>query len=165
MELTFADATEADVPALVSLRTAVAERLTADFGAGHWSSIATPNGVLHALRTASVLVARDARELVGTLTLATKKPWAIDAAYFTPVRRPLYLTAMAVAPTLQRAGLGRRLLAAGVEQAREMHGLAIRLDAYDAPDGAGDFYAKCGFREVGRVVYRGTPLVYFELVL
>ena len=42
---------------------------------------------------------------------------------------------------------------------------AIRLDAYDAPAGAGDFYAKCGFREVGRATYRGVPLVYFELLL
>jgi hypothetical protein len=41
----------------------------------------------------------------------------------------------------------------------------IRLDAYDGPAGAGGFYAKRGFREVGRVVYRGTPLVYFERIL
>jgi hypothetical protein len=27
------------------------------------------------------------------------------------------------------------------------------------------FYAKCGYREVGRVTYRGTPLVYFERLL
>jgi hypothetical protein len=41
---------------------------------------------------------------------------------------------------------------------------ALRLDAYDADAGAGGFYAKCGFREVGRVVYRKNPLVYFELL-
>jgi hypothetical protein len=42
---------------------------------------------------------------------------------------------------------------------------AIRLDAYDGPAGAGPFYAKCGLREVGHVVYRGVPLVYFEQLL
>jgi hypothetical protein len=42
---------------------------------------------------------------------------------------------------------------------------AIRLDAYDGTVGAGAFYAKYGFKEVGRVVYRGTPLIYFELLL
>ena len=42
---------------------------------------------------------------------------------------------------------------------------AIRLDAYDAHAGAGSFYAKCGFKERGRVVYRDDPLVYYELVL
>ncbi len=42
---------------------------------------------------------------------------------------------------------------------------AIRLDAYDADAGAGIFYAKCGCTEVGRVSYRGTPLIYYELLL
>jgi len=39
------------------------------------------------------------------------------------------------------------------------------LDAYDGAAGAGRFYAKCGFLEVGRKIYRGVPLVYFELML
>ena len=33
---------------------------------------------------------------------------------------------------------------------------AIRLDAWDAAAGAGEFYRKCGFREVGRVRYRNA---------
>ena len=41
----------------------------------------------------------------------------------------------------------------------------IRLDAYDAPAGAGPFYSRCGFREMGRVIYRKVPLVYFEQLL
>jgi hypothetical protein len=28
------------------------------------------------------------------------------------------------------------------------------MEAYDAAAGAGEFYSKCGFREVGRVTYR-----------
>ncbi len=42
---------------------------------------------------------------------------------------------------------------------------SIRLDAYDGDAGSGPFYARCGYTEVGRVSYRGTPLVYYELVL
>ena len=38
-------------------------------------------------------------------------------------------------------------------------------DVYDADAGAGSFYAKCGFREVGRAKYRNTRLIYFELLL
>jgi len=41
---------------------------------------------------------------------------------------------------------------------------AIRVDAYDGPSGGGPFYVKCGFTEVGRTVYRGVPLVYYEFV-
>ena len=42
---------------------------------------------------------------------------------------------------------------------------AVRLDAYDARAGAGEFYARCGFTERGRVVYKGNPLVYYERLL
>ena len=28
--------------------------------------------------------------------------------------------------------------------------------------GAGPFYEKCGFTEMGRVTYRITPLIYYE---
>jgi hypothetical protein len=33
------------------------------------------------------------------------------------------------------------------------------------PIGRGPFYKKCGFTELGRAVYRGVPLVYFEFVV
>ena len=52
-----------------------------------------------------------------------------------------------------------------IEHARKWPATAIRLDAYDAAYGAGDFYRKCGFREVGRATYRTEPLIYFELIL
>ena len=72
---------------------------------------------------------------------------------------------MAVAPQMQRKGIGRQLLTAAITTARAWPADAIRLDAYDAEAGAGPFYAKCGFRPVGRVIYRKTPLAYFELLL
>jgi ribosomal protein S18 acetylase RimI-like enzyme len=72
---------------------------------------------------------------------------------------------MAVEPDRQRRGIGRRLMDHAAEVARSSSSKGIRLDAYDARAGAGGFYVKCGFREVGRVVYRGVPLVYFEMLL
>ena len=103
--------------------------------------------------------------LVGTLRLSTKMPWAIDRAYFTAVPRALYLHDMAVSPEVQGRGVGRRLVREAVLAARAWPSNAIRLDAYDAPAGAGPFYASCGFREVGRVTYRKVPLIYFELLV
>jgi ribosomal protein S18 acetylase RimI-like enzyme len=102
---------------------------------------------------------------VGTLTLATKKPWAIDPAYFAKSQKPFYLTNMAVGPDAQRRGIGRALIDAAKALAQKEGGDAIRLDAWDAQAGAGPFYAKCGFQEVGRVVYRNAPLIYYELLL
>ena len=121
--------------------------------------------------TSRVLIAfkpRSRGRIIGTLRLATKKPWAIDVTYFTEVERALYLTGMAVEPRMQRRGVGRQMLKEALNIAQAWPSQAIRLDAYDTEaDGAGvgGFYARCGFREVGRVIYRGTPLVYFEMLL
>ena len=115
-----------------------------------------------ALKTPQACVARHGAGIVATLRMVTKKPWAIDARYFTASRRPLYLLDMAVAPDEQRRGIGRRCLAEALRVARAWPGDAIRLDAYDADAGAGPFYVKCGYREMGRVVYRKVPLIYYE---
>lgn len=163
--LSFAQAGAPDAAAVAVLRNAVAEDLTARYGRGHWSSSVTERGVLHDLAHSRILVARDDGEIVGVLRLATKKPWAIDTSYFRTVSRPLYLTDMAVKPSLQRQGVGRRLLTEAIATAKEWPADAIRLDAYDAAAGGGGFYSRCGFQEVGRHRYKGTPLIYFELLL
>lgn len=165
IDVRFATATEADAAEIAQLRTAVADHLTQVYGSGHWSAAVTARGVLHGLRTSRVLVARSGTRVVATLRLGTKKPWAIDPKYFTTVPRPLYLTDMAVEPALQRQGIGRLLLEEARLIAWEWPADAIRLDAYDADAGAGPFYAKCGYCQVGRALYRKTPLLYFELLL
>lgn len=165
MRLSFTLAGPSDAAALAELRSAAARALTKQFGEGHWSTEPTERGVVADLRYAEVWVARRGKEAVGTFRLATKKPWAIDRQYFTDTRRPIYLTNMAVHPELQRMGIGRRCLAHAIERVRHWPGDAICLDAYDAEAGAGPFYAKCGFKEVGRAVYRTTPLVYYELLI
>ena len=165
MSRSITTASEADAPAIAALRTSVAEHLTRQFGKGHWSSCVTEKSVLRNIKTSRVLVVRDNQEIIGTLRLATKKPWAIDLSYFKSVGRPLYLLDMAVSPDRQRRGIGRRLVEEAKAVARAWPSEAIRLDAYDSDAGAGAFYAKCGFSEVGRKSYRGVPLVYFELML
>ncbi len=73
---------------------------------------------------------------------------------------------MAVTPDSQRQRIGRLC----VEEIKKMLSRwpkpdAIRLDAYDALAGAGPFYGKCGFKDVGRATFRGCPLAYFEMLL
>ena len=155
-------ATDKDAAELAGLHTAVAEHLTAKHGHGPWSVATTEKQVRYAMRTSRVYVARQGAEIVGTLRLATKKPWAIDLSYFSKCQLPLYLLAMAVLPRMQRQGLGRRCLEEARQIAREWPADAIRLDAYDADAGAGLFYARCGYTEVGRTSYRNVPLVYYE---
>lgn len=159
-------ATEADAAELAVLRTDVAADLTRRFGQGHWSAPVTEQGELRNIKTSTVLVARDEdAAILATLRLATKKPWAIDTKYFTKADRPIYLTDMAVHPLVQRRGIGRRLLEDATSVVRSWPADAIRLDSYDGEAGAGPFYMKCGLHEVGRVTYKGNPLIYFELLL
>jgi GNAT superfamily N-acetyltransferase len=165
VRLTFSDATPEDVEAIAELQNATALRLTARYGKGPWSSGTTVKGAAFSLRHARVRIGRAGTRVVTVLRLAKKKPWAIDVAYFTPVKLPLYLTGMAVAVAHQGKGLGRQAMDDAEDAARGWPAEAIRLDAFDADAGAGGFYAKCGYAEVGRVVYRKAPLIYYERLL
>jgi GNAT superfamily N-acetyltransferase len=165
--LRIATATVDDAAGIAAVRNAAAGHLTQVYGTGSWSGSISERGVLRGINTSRVLIASagDEGEIIGTLRLAARKPWAIDPAYFAAAERPLYLVDMAVAPHAQRRGIGRQLLQAAVRTAEGWKMQAIRLDAYDHAAGAGPFYAKCGFTEVGRNTYRTTPLVYYQLLL
>ena len=168
MKLSFATATEADAGAIAAVRNAAAEHLARQYGQGNWSSLTTEKGVLRDLirpKFLKTIIARNGNRIIATLCLQTKKPWAIDTAYFTSVEKALYLINMAVHPEQQRQGVGRTILKHAKAVARDWPSHAIRLDAWNADAGAGPFYARCGFREVGRVVYRAAPLIYYELLL
>jgi len=158
-------ATAADVADLIALHTAVVDRLRKDFGEGYWISRATEKGTLFQMRRSSVYIARYRKKIIARVALSTRKPWAIDTKYFAPCKRPLYLTSMAVHPSVQRGGVGRQCIDQAVKIAKQWPADAIRLDAWEESVGAGDFYSKCGFTEVGRATYRFAPLIYFEMML
>ena len=157
-------ATPCDVGELAAFHSLVNQDLARRAGRDRWSA-PTVNGLLFLMRSAKVFVARRRDAIIAALTLSRRKPWAIDRRFFAPSASPLYLTGMAVHPLHQREGIGRLC----IEQARAIAlrwpGDAIRLDAYDNETGAGEFYRKCGFTEVGRARYRDTPLIYFEMLL
>ena len=161
----FALAEASDAGPVADLRAAVAADLTSRFGTGHWSSSGSAQAVLRDLAVSRVLLAKHEGRPVGTLLLTPRKPWAIDPSYFTKSQTPLYLSDMAVVPALQGRGIGRRCLEEAARMARSWPADAIRLDAYEAAAGAGAFYARCGYREVGRTKYRDAPLIYYEYVL
>ena len=163
--LDFRDATPDDAPTIARLQNAAAGALTLRYGPGPWSAMVNERGTVLAQRSARVRVGLDGGRILTVLRLATKKPWAIDVSHFTPVKRPLYLTGMAVSVAHQRQGLGTSALEDACATARTWPADAVRLDAYDAKAGAGGFYLRCGFQECGRAVYKGDPLIYYERVL
>ena len=165
VRLAFSVADTSYAAAVAELRAATARGLTERYGPGHWSGEATERGVIAGMRESKIWVARRGATVVATFRMSTTKPWAIDRSYFSRCAHPLYLTDMAVRPELQGKGIGRRCLVKAVEAAREWPADAIRLDAYDTEAGAGGFYEKGGFRQVGRVAYRGVPLLYYERLI
>jgi GNAT superfamily N-acetyltransferase len=155
-------ATLRDARALASLRSATAAHLEARFGPGPWAGHGSEQGARRNMANGVVYIRRERGRIVAAFTLSRRKPWAIDPAYFSPAKAPLHLTGMMVDPGRQRSGLGRRCFEELEALARDWKADAIRLDAFDAAAGAGGFYAACGWREAGRVAYRGAGLVYFE---
>jgi GNAT superfamily N-acetyltransferase len=165
MPVTLTLATPKDAASIAALLTSAANMLTVQYGTGHWSHTSTEKSVLQSIRTSRVYAASEGGTVVGTFALTTKKPWAIDTAYFTTRTRPVYLLSMAVSPVRQGRGIGRACVEAAKTLSRDWPAEVIRLDAYDALAGAGPFYEKCGFRDVGHVLYKKVPLIYFELLL
>jgi GNAT superfamily N-acetyltransferase len=158
-------ATTEDAAAIAEVISLAARDLTAKFGQGHWSAIATEKGVLNGMSRSKILIAKNGKEVVGTLRLTTARPWVIDPDYFTPVQHPVYLVDMAVRPDHQRIGVGKSLIEEAKSIATKLTGDAIRLDAYEGSAGAGEFYKKCGFSEKGRIIYRTVPHIYFEWLI
>jgi len=165
MRITLHPATAGDAADLTRMRAAVNEKLRADFGEGYWAGKPTERAALFDIRNCQVFIARHRGGIVASLALQWKKPWAIDRKFLTPGRKTLFLTRMAVAVEHQRTGVGRQALDAARRIAKEHHAASICLDAYDCPAGAGPFYAKCGFTELGRTQYKTVPVIYFEALL
>lgn len=158
-------ATADDAAGIADVITEAAQDLTDKHGQGHWSAVATKKGILYNMGKARILVAKDDNKVVGTLRLTASRPWVIDPAYFTPVNRPIYLVDMAVRPGYQRIGVGRALIEQAKVMANTLTGDSIRLDAYEGIAGAGGFYEKCGFTEMGHILYKKVPHIYFEWLI
>lgn len=164
--LVFHRGTADDAEAVAAMRNRAAAHLGEAHGPGPWAEPCHAGAVIAGLRgTVHLLIGRIDGEVAASLRLAAKKPWAIDSAYFTPVKRPIHLVDMAVDPAWQRRGVGRAMLDEAARVVAAWPGDAIRLDAYDADAGASGFYHRSGYAERGRVTFRGTPLVYFERLL
>jgi predicted N-acetyltransferase YhbS len=159
---TISVATAEDAPALVALRTAVANDMTRQFGEGDWSAAPAEALVRKQLRASRVLVARRENRIVGTVRLTTAQQWAFDTSSFSPAKTALYVLGLAVAPEARGQGIGSDLMQAAKEAAGSWPADAVWLDAYDDRAGAGPFYVRCGFREVGRTRFGTLPLIYYE---
>lgn len=151
-----------DAESIAALRNAVADDLTFRHGRGPWTAYATTAAVLLDLRNSRLHVALHRGEVIASLVLATRRPWAVAAPSATQAERPLYLCALAVAPECQRQGIGRACLEAAVGIARRAKADAVHLCAFAHAAGNGEFFRRTGWREIDCVSVHGAPCLCFE---
>ncbi len=84
MRLILQPAHARDVPELVVFRTAVNLHLAHQHGEGFWLARSTEKGALAGMKRGRVFIGRWRGKIIASLTLSTRKPWAIDATYFHP---------------------------------------------------------------------------------
>ena len=154
-----------DIPELVAMRARVSQKLAKKFGEGYWAGRPTEGGERFLMRIGQVYIARYRGKLIAALAITTRKPWSIDVKNFRASAKPLYCGRWRWTRLKQRKGVGRQCIAEVRRIAADMGRDAIRLDAFNCPAGAGEFYRKCGFTEAARVVYKGVPHIDFEMLL
>lgn len=176
MKLTISEATPNDVAEILALRLAVGARMQERFGDDRWAPPINEGSVLRLFKgprtrksdgetLIKILIGKSRGEIVALTRMQTKKPWAFDLKYFSADVKAVYLGDVEVSPKFQGHGFGTQLMEAAADDARAWPADAVRTSAYDGVAGAGPFYSKCGFREMGRVTYRTIPMIYFEMIL
>ena len=152
MEIAVRPATVADVPALHRLRVE-AEEWLASRGIEQWGRGWLPepairsqvdDGQWHVGVTAS-------GDVVGGLRLlwADEEVWQGDHAFAA------YVHGLTIDRRHAGSGVGARLLAWAQEQARAAGAPMLRLDCVESNAGLRAYYARLGFREVGRRDFDG----------
>jgi GNAT superfamily N-acetyltransferase len=105
----------------------------------------------------------DAATLAGVVVLNeyqnpeyAQVPWTFDSGRVLVVHR------LMIAPSCQRRGIARALMAFAEDRAREFGYGAIRLDAFTENPGALRLYQTLGYHDAGGVTFRKGPFRCFE---
>ncbi len=160
--LTIAAATPADVPALKTLLEAAYRGVSARQGWNHEADILDDErigtGELETMLAdvaVTILTARNGDDLIGCVAVTRK-----DAAL-------AYLGMLCVAPTLQSSGLGRRLLDAAEDLARNEGVAAMEMTVIDIRDALIAWYERRGYSFTGETrpfpVLRDPPVTFVVL--
>jgi ribosomal protein S18 acetylase RimI-like enzyme len=159
---TIAAATLADAPALKALLEAAYRGDSARRGWNHEADILdderTAPGEVEALladEAVTILTAREGAALIGCVAVTIK-----GAAL-------AYLGMLCVAPDLQSAGLGRRLLDAAEDHARALGIAAMEMTVIDTRDALIAWYERRGYSRTGETrpfpVPRDPPVTFVVL--
>lgn len=160
--ITIAAATPADAPSLKALLESAYRGDSARRGWNHEADILdderTAPGEVEALLAdpaVTILTARDGAAIIGCVAV-TRKSAALA-----------YLGMLSVAPDLQSAGLGRRLLDAAEDDAREVGIATMEMTVIDSRESLMAWYERRGYMRTGETrpfpVLRDPPVTFAVL--
>ena len=114
---------------------------------------------------ALILGAFDGGEVVGTLTLELED--RIRGGFPRPPLEPdeAHVRMLGVTPERQHEGIGRALMEASIERAREAGKRRLTLETAEAMIGAQRMYERMGFRQGRDWIRKGFRLLTYELDL
>jgi GNAT superfamily N-acetyltransferase len=154
-----------DDEAVRALLAAVGDELARQ-GFLNWMPAWSLERVRTVLATRDVYVVHDGTELVASYVLGstpvtpyTTPPWP------TPRLTALYLNRLAVAPPLQRRGVGSWCLGDIDERARAAGALAIRCDVLETNAALHAFYQRHGYVPRGQRSHSGWAFISYEKLI
>jgi ribosomal protein S18 acetylase RimI-like enzyme len=141
--LTIARATMADVPVLVQL---VNHAYRSEASRQGWTTEADLlKGELRTDETTLSLALLEAGTVI--LKAVTGSGELVGCVYLQKREERLYLGMLAVAPNLQAAGIGKKLMTAAEQHAREQHCTAVFMTVISVRRELLAWYARRGFRD------------------
>lgn len=159
MELRYQQLSPANVESVHEILRLCGLDMQQHLGLSHW----VPPYPLEKLRQDAekrqVYAVVHAKQEIATFTLGTALPMsyqkipAILEMWNNPRPRALYINHLAILPSFQGRGLGRRCMQAIEDMATDQGCDVLRLDAYSKHTGLQSFYPKLGFRNVGHFVF------------
>ena len=134
-------------------------------GIDQWDEVyPTRDTLAEDIQSARLFVALVGAECHGVVALDSRQEPEYASLPWRTGEPALVVHRLCVDPTVQRRGLGRRLMDFVETYGREKGYAGIRLDAYTGNPDSITFYRQRGYREVGQVFFprRPLPFVCFE---
>lgn len=171
MEFTIERAGPELAPAILALLVECGRDMVAH-GFDNWNP---PPATVDSIRTEAVeetvLVASTRERLAGTVTLRRVPTHSYDDDVLGGTVRwvsdgpAMYLNRLAVHPSLQRCGLGERLLEAAAAEARDAGAASLRFDALEGYRELLEWYRRRGCEPRGHRAHSGKRFVVLERAL
>jgi ribosomal protein S18 acetylase RimI-like enzyme len=157
----FVAATEADIPAMVSLLQSCAEHMHQQ-GMSHWLGVYDVDSVSANLAQKSVYLAKKDHQIVGCIAVNEQPSDYYAECWPDALKADFYITQLAVSPAQQQQGIGKFLMQQAM---KSLPSGILQLDAVDHYPALLAFYKNLGFEIIRSGIGLGDKRHLFQLEL